>query len=64
MKVGDLVKFHTNSWVFNNARARYENPGVVIEVLQGTLHAHPRYRVLWANEKMTVEHASYLQGVK
>jgi len=60
MKVGDLVKFHTGAWVFNHANDRYENPGVIIEdVVVGT-----RYRVLWANEKMTVEHASYLHLVE
>jgi hypothetical protein len=62
MKVGDVVKFHSNSWVFAHARARYENPGVVIEDVSGA--STSRYRVLWANKKMTVEHASYLQRVK
>jgi methionine synthase II (cobalamin-independent) len=62
MKVGDLVKFHTSGWVFNHANARYENPGVIIEDVSGASRA--AYRVLWANKKMTVEHASYLQQVK
>jgi hypothetical protein len=62
MKIGDVVKFHTSGWVFNHANARYENPGVVIEDVSGA--STFRYRVLWANEKMTVEHASYLKLVK
>ena len=57
MKVGDLVKFHTEAWVFAHANRRYANPGVIIEdVVVGT-----RYRVLWADKKMTVENVSYLR---
>ena len=59
MKVGDVVKFHTRSWVFDY---RYENPGVVIEDVSGA--STSRYRVLWANERMTVEHTCYLQLVE
>ena len=62
MKVGDMVKFHTNSWVFSHHNARYENPGIIIEDVSLEGDSAPRYRVLWANQKMTVEHTSYLQS--
>jgi len=64
MKIGDVVKFHTSGWVFNHARARYENPGVVIEDCSGRMGHTPSYRVLWADKKMTVEHVSYLERMK
>ena len=56
MKVGDLVKFESNSWVMK--RGDYANPGLILEDVSG-LHT-PRYRVLWANQKITVEHIGYL----
>jgi len=55
MKVGDLVNFHTNAWVFENAIKEYANPGVILEC-----HTEKRYTVMWADHKLTTEHAGYL----
>jgi len=55
MKVGDLVKFESNSWVFQ--REDYVNPGVIVATTQGT----DRYRVIWADQRITIEHKSYLK---
>jgi len=59
MKVGDLVNFHTETWVFAAARARYENPGVILEQ-----HTENRYTVMWADRKLTTEHIGYLTKEK
>jgi len=62
MEKGDIVKFHTDSWVFEGAAREYKNPGVVIEV--DDEHRQVVYTVLWADDKITREHAGYLQGVE
>ena len=62
MKVGDLVNFFTTAWVFEQAAREYENPGVILEV--NDLGRRRSYTVLWANNKITKEHAGYLQGVE
>lgn len=62
MKPGDLVNFHTDAWVFDSAKKEYTNPGVIIEV--DDEHRQTVYTVLWADKKITREHAGYLQGVK
>jgi hypothetical protein len=65
MKQGDLVKFHTDSWIMQ--RDDYSNPGVIIEVQGrgGRLGPNPvmRYRVMWADQKITVESACYLKVI-
>ena len=57
MKVGDLVKFETNSWVMQ--RDDYANPGVIMEDVSGV--STRRYRVMWADQRITVEHEGYLK---
>lgn len=62
MKIGDLVNFFTTAWVFKDAAREYKNPGVIL----GVSDAHRRvvYTVMWADKKITREHAGYLQGVE
>jgi hypothetical protein len=60
VKVGDVVNFTSNSWVFAGAVAGYENPGVILEDRSGE-GAGSRYLVLWADKKLTVEYVSYLR---
>jgi len=62
MKIGDIVNFFTGVWVFEQANARYRNPGVVVEVDDS--HRQIRYTVLWADGKITKEHCSYLEKEK
>ncbi len=62
MNKGDIVRFHTEAWVFEEAAKEYENPGVVIEV--DDEHRQVVYTVLWADSRITREHAGYLQGVQ
>jgi len=57
VKVGDLVKFETNSWVMQ--RDDYRCPGVILG--QSAPGEPQRYRVMWADQKITVEHACYLK---
>tara|TARA_R100000458_G_C8044126_1_gene94178 strand:+ start:201 stop:425 length:225 start_codon:yes stop_codon:yes gene_type:complete len=63
INVGDLVMFHTNSWVMN--RKDYANPGLVLEDVSGPsrFSTGHRFRVLWADTKQTTEHFSYLKLV-
>ena len=46
----------------SEAAKEYENPGVVIEV--DDEHRQVVYTVLWADNRITREHAGYLQGVQ
>ena len=57
MKVGDLVKFETNSWVMR--RDDYANPGVILG--RSASGVPQRYRVMWADQRITVEHEGYLK---
>ena len=59
MNVGDLVNFTTNSWVFQHAKEGYCNPGIIIEDM--SIKNRGRYRVMWADQKITVEHVGYLK---
>jgi hypothetical protein len=62
-RVGDVVNFHSKAWVFEHANERYENPGVILEVLQtGTDIQENRFvaEVMWADGKVTTEYGSYL----
>lgn len=58
MQVGDLVSFHSHSWVFKQAEKDYKNPGIVIE--KDETHRQVRYTVMWSDGKITNEHAGYL----
>ena len=60
MKVGDLVKWETNAWVFDNAKKGYKNPGIILEV--GGEQRQIRYMVLWADGNITTEHPGFLRG--
>ena len=60
MKLGDLVKFHTD--VFVSAMREYSNPGVVIEVDDS--HRQMKYTVMWADSKITREHPAYLRPLR
>ena len=63
MKVGDLVRWHTNSWVFKDAGNRYANPGLIVIDLQRGPGVQPAYQVMWADGQVTNEHVSYLKEV-
>jgi len=63
MRIGDLVNFHTNAWLFKHAERRYANPGIVLRVKTGG-PALGYTEIMWADKKITVEHDSYLQLVK
>ena len=60
MKVGDLVKFQTKSWVM---RRDYANPGVVLEVRAARHNKSRRMRVMWSAGSITLEHGCYLEVV-
>ena len=62
VKAGDLVNFHTDAWVFKSAEKDYRNPGVIIGIDDS--HRQLVYTVMWADKKITREHAGYLQGVE
>ncbi len=56
MKVGDLVKFHTDAWIFETD---YSNPGLIIE--KDDSHRQLRYTVMWSDGKITKETTCYLR---
>ena len=58
MKVGDLVKFETKSWVM---RRDYANPGVVLGVRTARHNKSRRMRVMWSDGSITFEHGCYLK---
>ena len=61
MKVGDLVEFHSNSWVFEfSENERYFNPGVILTVEKDNSGSR-RYEVLWSDGGVTREHYSFIQ---
>ena len=60
IRIGDLVKFESRSWVFEHANERYANPGVVIDI-DPTTHTES-YEILWADGKITTEFDAYLDG--
>ena len=65
MKKGDLVNFHTEATVFASAVKEYVNPGIVLDVKQhnGMFKGELLVHVMWADGRLTREHASYLQKV-
>ena len=60
MKVGDLVKFQTKSWVM---RRDYATPGVVLGVRAARHNKSRRMRVMWSDGSITFEHGCYLKVV-
>ena len=62
MKIGDLVNFFTTAWIFEDAAREYKNLGVVLGVDDS--HRQIVYTVMWADKKITREHAGYLQGAE
>ena len=59
MKVGDLVEFHTEAWVFLAACERYVNPGIIL-TLEYSGGGSYKSDVWWSDGKITKEHHSYL----
>jgi len=64
MKVGDLVNFHTDAWVFENAKKDYQNPGVVLEVYPGAFPKRFSAEVYWSDGKVSREHDCYLELIE
>ncbi len=62
MKVGDLVNFQTDAWVFKHAECRYANPGVILEVYPASCGGQCSAEVYWRDGKITQEYGSYLQS--
>jgi|TARA_B110000467_G_C18295175_1_gene467492 hypothetical protein len=65
MKTGDLVNFHSASWIFASANDRYKNPGIILKVVP-TAYRSTRYRadVMWRDGKITREHSGYLEAIE
>jgi|ETNmetMinimDraft_2_1059921.scaffolds.fasta_scaffold300460_1 hypothetical protein len=63
MRVGDLIKFETKSWVMEVNRS---NPGLIIEDVStaAPMASTERYRIMWADQQITVEHACYLAAME
>lgn len=61
MKVGDLVKFQSSSWVFKTAEKDYRNPGVIIEISLKDIST--KYTVMWADGRITTEHFGFIEQV-
>ena len=65
MKQGDLVNFHTEATVFASAVKEYANPGIVLDIKckDGWFNSDLFMQVMWADGRITNEHASYLRKV-
>ena len=70
MKVGDLVNFHTEAWVFAHENRKRANPGLVVSVSGGRapggtdpINGRVVAKVLWSDGTYTQEHSSYLRPV-
>ena len=65
MNVGDLVDFHSSSWVFENAKRDYANPGIILKEFISESHpsikTSKRFQVYWADGKVTTEFACYVR---
>ncbi len=60
MKIGDLVKFESN--FFSAAAKGYANPGIILEdVSRQRGRPAQHFRVMWADQRVTTEHTSYLE---
>jgi hypothetical protein len=62
VKVGDLVNFETDAWVFKHARMRYTNPGVIVDIVQRR-YGNDAHVVMWADGTVTTEFFSFLKVV-
>ena len=63
MKAGSLVVYTPPPWPFNKPLF-HPAPGLILEVcdeINVTLSGSRRYRVMWANQVMTVEWGCYLE---
>ena len=60
MKIGDLVEFHTEAWVFLAACERYVNPGIILTLEYSGRDGY-KSEVWWGDGKITKEHHSYLR---
>ena len=58
MQVGDLVKFVSPCAVLFPS-SEYRNPGIIVKTED--LKEHARYKIVWADQKVTVEYDSYLE---
>lgn len=67
MKLGDLVRWHSNSWVFSDAQGDYKSPGIVIERNKNPAKFNDThrdsYKVLWSDGRITNEWLCYLQNI-
>ena len=61
-KIGDLVLFTAPS-VFETAKSRYKNPGIVIEITERT-NQKTAYKVIWADGNSTTEWEGYIKPAK
>ena len=67
LKVGDLVDFGTNAWVFKSAEQDYSNPGIILEIEISseldliTARRTKKATVLWADGRTTKEYFAYLR---
>ena len=61
MKVGDLVKFQSD--FFSAAARGYANPGIILQDVSRNHTGRPatHFRVMWADQRVTTEHGSYLE---
>lgn len=66
LHVGDLVRWHSDSWVFSSPGKEYQSPGVVLEEKRKMLFGKPKisFRVLWADGRITAEHECYLRSIE
>ena len=65
MKVGDVVKFVSNSWVTDRD---YPNPGIIYEIHERrstytATSVEIVASVLWSNATLTDEHSCYLEVI-
>ncbi len=61
MKVGDLVNFHAQAWVFNAANKDYVNPGVILSMKKNPIiDGKYTFEVYWADGRITKERGSYV----
>tara|TARA_B100001094_G_C17927058_1_gene668824 strand:- start:308 stop:538 length:231 start_codon:yes stop_codon:yes gene_type:complete len=68
IRIGDIVDFYANSWVFSHPEDSLKNPGVVLKVEMRERQNKPAigynqraYTILWANNTVTSEHACYVK---
>ena len=64
MIVGVLVEFQSD--FFSAAEKGYANPGIILEdvsrqSLDGVRSRSQHFRVMWADQRVTTEHGSYLE---